>query len=59
MEVVQVGHEGSRRVVGEVEMCGGDMGHVGGGPGRMDGAMELEASRPYAGVGCGRAAGGV
>ena len=59
MEVVQVGREGSRHVVGEAEMHGGDMGHIGGGPGRVDGAMELGASRPYDSVEHGRAAGGV
>ena len=59
MEVVQVGREGSRHVVGEAEMHGGDMGRVSGGPGRLDGAVGLGARSPYIGVGRGRAAGGV
>ena len=59
MEVVRVGHEGSRRVVVEAEMCGGDMGCVGEGPGCADGAVELGASCLYIGVGRGCVAGGV
>ena len=59
IEVVQVGREGSRCVVGGAETHGGDMGCVSGQPGHMDRAMELGAGRPYINVGCGHAAGGV